>query len=282
MMDSPHHPPSNSLGETFLAVGGAMGERMRAHDWSDSAIGSLHDWPQSLRTAISLMMASRFPMFMAWGERQTFFYNDAYAPILGDKHPGALGRPFAEVWSEIWKDLKPMVDQALAGDAVYLENLHLVMERHGYKEDTWYTFSYSPVTDESGRVAGMFCACQETTKQVLLEREREVQSKKLALMFEQTPSFIALLTGPDHVYEFVNEAYVKISGRPVPVGSTFKQCFPEIADQGYFDPLDEVYRTGKQFVARAMPITLTPPPGELRKPCIWTSSISRSSTTLAG
>ena len=109
-------------------------------------------------------------MFVAWGENLGFLYNDPYAEILGAKHPRALGRRFYDIWSEIWADISPLIDAAMAGDATYREDLPLVMNRKGYDEQTWFTFSYSPVRDESGKVAGMFCACTETTQKVLALR----------------------------------------------------------------------------------------------------------------
>jgi PAS domain S-box-containing protein len=151
---------------SFLADGGEMGAHMRAHDWSISPLDPPEAWPPSLGTVVSLVLTSKFPMFIAWGPELAFLYNDAYAPILGAKHPDALGRPFREVWAEIWGDLEPLVAKALAGEATFQENMHLVMERHGFPEDTWYTFSYSPIRDESGAAGGMFCACTETTEKV--------------------------------------------------------------------------------------------------------------------
>jgi PAS domain S-box-containing protein len=112
-------------------------------------------------------------MFVAWGDRLGFLYNDAYAEILGAKHPRALGGRFFDIWSEIWPDISPLIDAAMAGEATYRENLPLTMNRRGYDENTWFTFSYSPVRDESGRVAGMFCAVAETTSQVLAARRRD-------------------------------------------------------------------------------------------------------------
>ena len=112
------------------------------------------------------LLQSRFPMFVAWGEDLGFLYNDPYAEILGAKHPRALGRRFYDIWSEIWPDISPLIDAAMAGQATYREDLPLVMNRKGFDEQTWFTFSYSPVRDESGKVAGMFCACTETTPRV--------------------------------------------------------------------------------------------------------------------
>ena len=154
----------------FLAGGGKTGALMRARDWSDSPLGPPERWPQSLRTVVSLLLQSQFPMFVAWGPDLGFLYNDPYAEILGAKHPRALGRRFYDIWSEIWPDISPLIDAAMAGHATYHEDLPLLMNRKGYDEQTWFTFSYSPVRDESGKVAGIFCACSETTQKVLVER----------------------------------------------------------------------------------------------------------------
>jgi len=143
---------------------------MREHDWSASPLGAPATWPQSLRTVVGLLLQSKFPMFVAWGPELRFLYNDAYAEILGAKHPSALGRRFDAVWSEIWPDIKPLSDAALAGEAIYQRDLQLLMNRHGYDEKAWFTFSYSPVQDESGAVGGMFCAVTETTDRVIVEK----------------------------------------------------------------------------------------------------------------
>ena len=160
-------PPYHSL--EFLAGGGNTGALMRAHDWSNSPLGRPETWPQSLRSVVGLLLQSQFPMFVAWGPELGFLYNDSYAEILGAKHPRALGIRFYDIWSEIWPDISPLIDAAMAGHATFREDLLLVMNRRGYDEQTWFTFSYSPVRDESGRVAGMFCAVSETTQKVLAE-----------------------------------------------------------------------------------------------------------------
>ncbi|HET9208662.1 MAG TPA: PAS domain-containing protein, partial [Burkholderiaceae bacterium] len=164
-------PDAFGHGEHFLDGGGEVGAMMRERDWSDSPLGPPPSWPQALRTVVGLLLQSRFPMFVAWGEALGFLYNDPYAEILGAKHPRALGRRFHDIWAEIWPDISPLIDAAMAGQAIYREDLPLLMNRRGYDEQTWFTFSYSPVRDESGKVAGMFCACSETTRRVLAERE---------------------------------------------------------------------------------------------------------------
>jgi PAS domain S-box-containing protein len=162
----------------FLQAGGSVGALMRAHDWTASPLGPPTRWPQSLRSVVGLLLTSKFPMFVAWGEELGFLYNDAYAEILGDKHPKALGARFKDIWAEIWPDLEPLIDAALRGEALYRENLPLLMNRRGFQEQAWFTFSYSPVRDERGDVAGMFCAVSETTSQVLTQAR---QAFRLAL-----------------------------------------------------------------------------------------------------
>ena len=159
--------------------GGRTGALMRVHDWSLSPLGHPSTWPPSLRTVVGLLLRSRFPMFVAWGPELGFLYNDAYADILGAKHPAAVGSRFADIWSEIWTDINPLVDAAMAGDATYREDLPLVMNRKGYDEQTWFTFSYSPVRDDSGEVAGMFCAVSETTQRVMAESALRASEARL-------------------------------------------------------------------------------------------------------
>jgi PAS domain S-box-containing protein len=158
------------VGPGFLAGGGEMGALMRRHDWSASPIGDPATWPQSLRSIVGVLLNSSLPMFVAWGGGLGFLYNDAYSNILGAKHPRALGKRFHDVWPEIWPDIAPLIDAAMAGEATFRENLPLTIRRKGFDEQTWFTFSYSPVRDENGAVAGMFCACVETTQQVIAER----------------------------------------------------------------------------------------------------------------
>jgi signal transduction histidine kinase len=154
-----------------LSGGGEMGALMRSFDWSSSPLGPVQGWPQSLRTAVSILINSRYPMFLFWGPALAKLYNDGYRPILGAKHPWALGRPGPEVWPEIWDTIGPMVDRVIRdGEATWSDDLMLFMHRNGYPEECYFTFSYSPIRDESGGVGGMFCACTETTIKVLGER----------------------------------------------------------------------------------------------------------------
>ena len=158
---------------SFLSGGGEMGGRMRAFDWSSSPVGSVGDWPQSLKTAVSICISSRYPIVLWWGRpAYTMFYNDGYVPILGvTKHPGWLGRSGRDCWKEIWSTVGPMLDSVFdTGEATWSEDLLLVIERNLPREETYFTFSYSPIRGEANQVDGIFCACYETTGQVIGER----------------------------------------------------------------------------------------------------------------
>ncbi len=158
--------------DNTLAGGGEMGRLMREHDWANSPVGPFEQWPQSLRTAVSICLASRFPIVIFWGSEFRQFYNDAYRPILGQsKHPSALGQRAEECWSEIWNDIGPMLRGVLEqSEATWSENLLLLIDRNGFVEECYFTFSYSPIREESGEVGGVFCAVTETTAEVLNER----------------------------------------------------------------------------------------------------------------
>lgn len=145
----------------------------RAYDWESSPLGTVDDWPQSLKTAVHILLSSRFSMWMAWGPELVFFYNDAYRQAtLGKKHPWALGRPARQVWSEIWDEIGPRIQSVLdTGVATWDEGLLLFLERSGFSEETYHTFSYSPLKDDNGKVAGMLCVVTEETNRVLGERQ---------------------------------------------------------------------------------------------------------------
>jgi PAS domain S-box-containing protein len=160
--------------------GGIMGECVRTHDWAATPLGPAETWPQSLRTALSIMLNSAFPTYLAWGPELTSFYNDAYIPILGDK-PNSLGRPFPEVWSEVWDTIGPITKRAMEGEASYFEDLPLTLMRRGYPEATWFSFSYSPIRDETGGIGGILCTVHETTQRVHVETAlREIEARLLS------------------------------------------------------------------------------------------------------
>ena len=159
----------------FLAGGGEMGHRMRAHDWYSTPLGPPQNWPQSLKTIVRVMLDSRYAMWMAWGPELTFFCNDAYLPTVGLKRDWVLGARSGDVWKEIWPDIGPRIEHVLAsGQATWDEGLLLFLQRSGFAEETYHTFSYSPVYDDRIRIAGMLCVVTEVTERVIGERRLRV------------------------------------------------------------------------------------------------------------
>jgi signal transduction histidine kinase len=156
----------------FLASAGELGHLIHAFDWSATPLGPLDAWPQSLRTAVSLILNARHPMWIGWGKEATFLYNDAYIDVLGvAKHPWALGRPASEVWSEIWDVCGPLADKVFErAEATFVEAVQLFMRRGDFLEETWYSFSYSPIVGEDGQVGGLFCPSTEVSASVLNAR----------------------------------------------------------------------------------------------------------------
>jgi signal transduction histidine kinase/DNA-binding response OmpR family regulator len=171
MTDSIH------FGDVFQG-GGEMGALMRAYDWTTTPLGRPETWPRSLQSIVRMMLTSRYQMWMAWGEGLTFFCNDAYSPTLGIKHPWALGKSARQVWAEIWPEIGPLIDHVLrTGEATYSEGMLLFLERSGFPEETYHTFSYSPLFDDAGAIAGMFCVVVEETNRVINERRLDTLRK---------------------------------------------------------------------------------------------------------
>jgi PAS domain S-box-containing protein len=174
----------------FLAGGGEMGERTRAFDWSKTPVGPVQTWSQSLKIAVRIMLDSRYAMWLGWGPAFTFFYNDAYARMtLGPKHPWALGRSAREVWSEIWGDIGPRAESVVrTGQATWDEGLLLFLERRGFPEETYHTFSYSPIPSDEGRVGGMLCVVTEDTERTIGERRLRTLRELAARTTEEAKS----------------------------------------------------------------------------------------------
>lgn len=261
----PQHPTIPSTG----SASPVMSRLLESTDWSATPLGPPGSWPPGLRLAISICLSSRFPMFLWWGPSLVNIYNDAYIPILGKRHPEAFGRPAREIWHEIWDVLGPeQVAVMERGEATWNERVLLVMERNGFTEETWFTWSYSPIHLEDGSIGGLFCACTEETASVLAERERdrlvrEAQSaaQTLQAWFDNAPGFVALLRGPEHVFEMVNKSYYQLVGHRDVVGKAVRQALPEIIDQGFPHLLDEVRRTGKAFMGHSVGVKLQQQPG---------------------
>ena len=159
-----------SSASTIFAGGGEMGERIRNFDWSKTSLGPLERWPQSLVTSLQIMLASRQPIWVGWGVELINFYNDPYKAIIGGRHPGALGRPLLEVWPEIRGQNESLLQRAMAGtEGIYVEEQLLIMQRHGFREETYYTYSFTPIPNEGG-FGGIFCVNTDDTHRVIGQR----------------------------------------------------------------------------------------------------------------
>lgn len=156
----------------FLSGGGVMGELVRSKDWSATPLGAPQSWPQPLKTLVALMLSADQPMFIGWGPDHILLYNDRYAPMLADRHPAALGRTFFDVWPEIRANIAPLFAKVSAGEPVHMDDIELMLDRLGRPREAHFAFSYTPVRDAAGTVDGLFCACVETTEQILAERTR--------------------------------------------------------------------------------------------------------------
>lgn len=162
----------------FLDGGGIMGAAIRDHDWSAHPLGPPQGWPPSLKTAVGMTLASKFPKCIVWGPQLVTIHNDAFRPILGDKPP-ALGRSFRDVWSEAWHEIGPIAERAYAGEATFIEDFPLVIDRYGYPEQCYFTFCYSPIRDENGVVRGMMDTVIETTGKVEAQRQARLLNGEL-------------------------------------------------------------------------------------------------------
>ncbi len=204
---------STDSANPFLTGGGEMGQLIRTLDWSQTSLGPVSTWPQSLRTTLSIMLNAKLPMGLWWGADLIQFYNDAYRPCLGNegKHPQALGQRGPECWPEVWPLLEPLIQQVLAGgEATWQEDLLIPIYRNGRTEQAYWTFSYSPVRDESGKIAGVMVLCQETTRQI---EGLRLSGQRFENFVHQASVGIIVLRGEEMVVEVVNEAYGRLIDR---------------------------------------------------------------------
>jgi PAS domain S-box-containing protein len=255
------YPASLSLfrGESEMAT------RCRAIDWSSTSLGPVEDWPRSLSTAVQMALESPFPINLWCGPELLLIYNDGYRSVLGAKHPGALARPGKEVWHEIWPEIAPMFDRIRAGGApVYAEDARFSMERTEEEPaDAWFTFSLSPIRDDNGDVVAFLNIASETTQRMIAEQElvraraaAELAENRLREVFAQAPAFLAVMRGENHIFEFVNDAYLNVVGHRDIVGKPVLEALPEVREQGFVEILDRVLQTGEPFIGREIPVIL--------------------------
>ncbi|PPT78419.1 hybrid sensor histidine kinase/response regulator [Xanthomonas arboricola pv. populi] len=239
----------------------AMAHAVRAYDWAATSLGPSAQWPSPLRNAVSLMLGSPESMYVVWGDALTFFYNDAYAPILGPRQPHALGAPLQELWADAWEAVRAPIEAAFAGRASRFEEVPIGMNRYGTPEDTWWTFSFSPIYLDDGRVGGAFCVTNEVTDRKVAQNRLADEHERLIRLFEQAPMFMAFLSGPQHRLEFANPCYSRLIGHRDVIGKPLAEALPDLVEQGHLRRLDEVYQSGRAYAANALAYNVQVEPG---------------------
>ena len=234
---------------------------MRAMDWSKTELGPPSGWPQCLRTALQICLNSAFPIALFWGERFVYLYNDEYRATLGRKHP-ALGKPAAEVWPEAWPIIGPTLEGVRrTGEATRERDRLIPLARDGTDEIApyFFSYSYSPVIDEEGRIAGIFNPVIETTETLKAQRRLQDEGGRLKDLFAQAPGFMAVVEGPEHRYALANRSYEDLFGSRELVGRSVREAYPELVGQGVFERLDRVWATGVAETAEGLRVMLRHP-----------------------
>lgn len=176
----------------FIPTAGEAVEEIKNIDWSQNALGVPENWPRPLKTAVQMMLSSHFPKAIAWGPEFITLYNDAFKPILRDKQ-NCMGKPFNEIWSEVWDDIGPIAHKAMRGEATFIEDFPLLINRAGFDEQAYFTFCYSPILDEDGSVGGMMDTVIETTGKVEAEKNAQIMNAELAHRIKNTFSIVSAI-----------------------------------------------------------------------------------------
>lgn len=193
-----------------------MATLIARRDWSSTPLGPRDQWSPTLKTVVDLILASGHAMQLAWGPERIVLYNDAYVPMLGERHPDALGQTFQQAWPEIWEEIRPLVDAVFAGETVKFDEMPLVMTRHGYAEDTWWTFSYSPVRDETGTIVGLLNVTLDATPRVRAERAERERDEANARLRVHADHMAALIDASSDAVYVMNADWTemrKLNGR---------------------------------------------------------------------
>lgn len=240
----------------FLAGGGEMGAAVRAFGWEKTSIGPVEDWPPCLKTTVAVLLHSPVAMVLLWGEDGVMIYNDAYRMFAAHRHPAALGMKVREAWPEVADFNDNVMTTCLSGGTLSYKDQELILYRRGNPERVCMDLDYSPVLDEAGEPAGVIALVVETTQRVLADQRVQAERERLLQLFDQAPGFMAMLAGPDHVFEMANPAYMQLVGHRGILGRTVQHALPEVAGQGFFELLDQVFETGEVFAGNALKVSL--------------------------
>lgn len=242
----------------FLKGGGKVSTIIADFDWSATSLGAMQTWPQSVKSTIGLILQSPVPIVTLWHEKGYMIYNDAYAVFAGARHPQVLGMAVHDAWPEIREFVANVMQTVFAGGTLSYQDQHLTLHRNGVPESVWLNLDYSPVFDEAGTAVAVIAIVVETTPKVQAERRLLNEGERMQVLFEQAPGFMAMLSGPDHIFELANPAYLQLIGARPLLGRTVRDAIPEAQGQGFFERLDQVLETGTAFTGTAMPLRLLP------------------------
>ena len=245
----------------FLRGGGRIADLIATFDWSKTLIGRIETWPTTLKASVSLMLRSPVPMILLWGLDGVMIYNDAYTDFAATRHPHILGAKVREGWPEVADFNDHVMKVGLSGETLSFRDQELTLLRSGRPEQVWLDLDYSPVCDERGDPAGVIAIVVETTARVAAERWRSSELERQRQMFEQAPGFMAMMSGRDHVFEITNAAYMQLIEHRDVIGKSVRDAFPDIAGQGWFEILDEVFESGVPFSGASLNVELQATPG---------------------
>jgi PAS domain S-box-containing protein len=243
-VSTPQTPREVRAEHAFLSGGGVLAQLIADFDWSATSLGRISGWPQSLKTTLALILRSHVPIVTLWGQDGVMIYNDAYAVFAAARHPKILGSKVREGWPEVADFNDHVMKVGLSGRTLAYTDQELTLYRNNRPEQVWMNLDYSPVLDEDGEPSGVIAIVTETTEKVLAERWLQGEQERLRLMFAQAPGFMAMLRGPEHVFEFVNPAYQRLVGQRNLLGLSVRDALPEVEGQGFLELLDQAYATG--------------------------------------
>ncbi|MEP6564534.1 MAG: PAS domain S-box protein [Mesorhizobium sp.] len=238
---------------------------MAGFDWVSTPLGPIASWPQSLKASISLILRSQVPIVTLWGADGVMIYNDAYSVFAGGRHPQLLGSNVREGWPEVADFNDHVMKVCLAGGTLAYRDQELTLNRSGKPEQVWMNLDYSPLLDEHGMPVGVIAIVIETTAKVAAERWQKSERDRQRQMFEQAPGFMAMMSGPNHVFELTNSAYMQLVGYRNVIGKPVREALPDIAGQGFYELLDQVFTSGEAFVGYALKAELQRSPDAPRE-----------------
>ncbi|SDA43230.1 MULTISPECIES: PAS domain S-box protein [unclassified Janthinobacterium] len=269
---------------TWPRGGGIMGELVRRHDWAATSLGAPESWPANLRASVDIVLNSPMAMVLMWGPQHVMIYNDDYIKIAGARHPVALGGTVPAIWPEIWDWNARILEAGMRGERQVHRESCLPLLRDGQATDVCFDLFYTPVHGEGGQVDGVLCTALELTARMEEGRQLKLATAELGelnnslqaegeavraanrrlaeerallrALFQQAPSFMAMLRGPRHVFELANEHYLRLVGCRDLLGKPVEVALPEVKAQGFIDLLDQVYRTGVPFEGRQVKVAL--------------------------